>query len=56
LRPGEVYDSSYLRQFLTEANKLLPTNFDWGIETHVTPNSHDKTVDVEIHYTVKAPQ
>jgi outer membrane protein assembly factor BamA len=43
LRPGEVYDSSYLRQFLTEANKLLPTNFDWGIETHVTPNSHDKT-------------
>jgi outer membrane protein insertion porin family len=55
LRPGEVYDSSYLRQFLTEANKLLPTNFDWGIETHVTPNSHDKTVDVEIHYTVKAP-
>jgi hypothetical protein len=56
LRPGEVYDSSYLRQFLTEANKLLPTNFDWGIETHVTPNSHDKTVDVEIHYTVKATQ
>ena len=56
LRPSEVYDSSYLRQFLTEANRLLPTNFDWGIETHVTPNSHDKTVDVEIHYTVKAPQ
>ena len=56
LRPGEVYDSSYLRQFLTEANKLLPANFDWGIETHVTPNSHDKTVDVEIHYTVKATQ
>jgi outer membrane protein assembly factor BamA len=56
LRPGDVYDSSYLRQFLTEANKLLPTNFDWGIETHVTPNSHDKSVDVEIHYTVKAPQ
>jgi len=56
LRPSEVYDSRYLRQFLTEANKLLPTNFDWGIETHVTPNSHDKTVDVEIHYTVKAPQ
>lgn len=56
LRPGEVYDGSYLRQFLTEANKLLPTNFDWGIETHVTPNSHDKTVDVEIHYTVKATQ
>ena len=56
LRPSEVYDSRYLRQFLTEANKLLPTNFDWGIETHVTPNSHDKTVDVEIHYTVKATQ
>src|ERR1700730_16058231 len=56
LRPSDVYDSSYLRQFLTEANKLLPTNFDWGIETHVTPNSHDKSVDVEIHYTVKAPQ
>jgi outer membrane protein assembly factor BamA len=56
LRPSEIYDSNYLRQFLTEANKLLPTNFDWGIETHVTPNLHDKTVDVEIHYTVKAPQ
>jgi outer membrane protein assembly factor BamA len=56
LRAGDVYDSSYLREFLTEANKLLPTNFDWGIETHVTPNTHDKTVDVEIHYTVKAPQ
>src|SRR6267143_2200526 len=56
LRPGDLYDSSYLRQFLTGANKLLPANFDWGIEIHVTPNSHDKTVDVEIHYTVKAPQ
>lgn len=56
LRQGDVYDSSYLKQFLAQSGKLLPANFDWGIETHVTPNSHDKSVDVEIHYTVKAPQ
>ena len=56
LRQGDVYDSSYLQQFLSQAGKLLPANFDWGIETHVTPNSHDKSVDVEVHYTVKAPQ
>jgi outer membrane protein assembly factor BamA len=56
IRPGEVYDASYLQQFLPLARKLLPTNLDWEVSTHVTALARDKTVDVDIQYTAKAPR
>ena len=54
LRPGDVYDATYLRQFLPLARKLLPANLDWEVTPHVTPISLDKTVDVDLQYTAKA--
>jgi outer membrane protein assembly factor BamA len=56
LRPGDVYDASYLKQFLPEARKLLPPTLDWQVTPHVTALSRDKTVDVDLQYTAKAPQ
>jgi outer membrane protein assembly factor BamA len=56
LRPGDVFDSSYLKQFLPLAKKLLPPNLDWEVTPHVTALSRDKTVDVDLQYTAKAPQ
>jgi outer membrane protein assembly factor BamA len=56
LRQGEVYDASYLSQYLPVAQKLLPTGFDWEVSTHATANVRDKTVDVDLIYTVKAPK
>jgi outer membrane protein assembly factor BamA len=56
LRPGEVYDITYLDQFLAQASKLLPTNFDWEPVSHMTANVRDKSVDVDIQYTVSAPR
>ena len=55
LRPGDVYDATYLKQYLPEAQKLLPTRMDWECSPHVTGNLRDKTVDVDLIYTVKAP-
>jgi outer membrane protein assembly factor BamA len=54
LRPGDVFDASYLQQFLPQARKLLPPTLDWEASTHVTALSRDKTVDVDIQYTAKA--
>jgi outer membrane protein assembly factor BamA len=56
LRPGDVYDATYLKQFLPQARKLLPANLDWEVSTHVTPLTRDKTVDVDLQYTAKAPR
>jgi outer membrane protein insertion porin family len=56
LRPGDVFDSSYLKQFLPLAKKLLPPNLDWEVTPHVTALSRDKTVDVDLQYTAKATQ
>lgn len=56
LRPGDVYDATYLKQFLPQARKLLPANLDWDVSTHVTALVRDKTVDVDLQYTAKAPQ
>lgn len=53
LRPGDVYDASYLNQFLPEARKLLPASVDWQVAPHVTAIA-DKTVDVDLEYTAKA--
>lgn len=56
LRQGDVYDASYLKEFLPKAQKLLPPTMDWEVTPHVTPLIHDKTVDVDLQYTAKAPQ
>jgi outer membrane protein assembly factor BamA len=56
LRPGDVYDATYLSQFLPLARKLLPPSLDWEVSTHVTALTRDKTVDVDLQYTAKASQ
>lgn len=56
LRPGDVYDATYLRDFLPQARKLLPATLDWEVSSHVTALAHDRTVDVDLQYTAKAPQ
>jgi len=56
LRPGDVYDATYLQQFLPLARKLLPASVDWEVSTHVTALTRDKTVDVDLQYTAKASQ
>ncbi len=54
IRPGEVYDATYLKQFLPQARKLLPPTLDWEVDPHVTAIARDKTVDVDLQYTAKA--
>lgn len=56
LRPGDVYDSTYLSEYLPIAQKLLPSTLDWETSSHVTANIGDKTVDVDLIYTAKAPK
>lgn len=55
LRQGDTYDASYLAEYLPEAQKLLPSRFDWEVASHVTANLGDKSVDVDLIYSVKAP-
>ncbi len=56
IRSGEVYDATYLSEYLPMAQKLLPANLDWEVAPHVTANVRDKTVDVDLIYSVKAPK
>lgn len=56
LRPGEVFDSTYLKQYVPTARKLLPASLDWDIEPHVTANVREKTVDVDFQLSAKAPK
>jgi outer membrane protein insertion porin family len=56
LRPGDVFDSSYLKEYLPKARALLPANLDWEVSPHVTANLHDKSVDVDLVYSAKALQ
>ncbi len=56
IRPGDIYDATYLSEYLVAAHKLLPTNLDWDVTSHVTANLRDKTVDVDLIYSVKAPK
>jgi outer membrane protein assembly factor BamA len=56
LRPGDVFDSTYLSEYLPAAHKLLPSGLDWDVSPHVTANARDKTVDVDLIYSVKAPK
>lgn len=56
IRPGEIYNSTYLSEYLPAAQKLLPSNLDWEVASHVTANIADKTVDIDLIYTAKAPR
>jgi outer membrane protein assembly factor BamA len=56
IRFGEVYDATYLSEYLPAAQKLLPPALDWEVASHVTANGREKTVDVDLIYTVKAPK
>lgn len=56
IRPGEVYDATYLTEYLPAAHKLLPPSLDWDVSSHVTANLRDKSVDVDLIYSVKAPK
>jgi outer membrane protein assembly factor BamA len=56
LRPGDIYDATYLEQYLPLARKLLPPSLDWEVSSHVTPMTAGKTVDVDLQYTAKAPR
>jgi outer membrane protein assembly factor BamA len=56
IRQGEVYDATYLSEYLPEALKLLPASLDWDVSQHVTANVREKTVDVDLIYSVKAPK
>lgn len=54
IRPGDIYDATYLQQYLPQARKLLPASLDWEVEPHVTAITRDKTVDVDLQYKAKA--
>ncbi|HEV2399176.1 MAG TPA: POTRA domain-containing protein [Candidatus Sulfotelmatobacter sp.] len=54
IRQGEVYNATYLSEYLPAARKLLPTSVDWDVASHVTANVKDKTVDVDLIYSAKA--
>jgi outer membrane protein assembly factor BamA len=56
LRAGEVYNSAYLSDYLPVAQKLLPSSLDWEVTSHVTANVREKSVDVDLIYSVKAPK
>jgi outer membrane protein assembly factor BamA len=56
IRTGDVYDAGYLEHFVPLARKLLPANLDWEITTHATALTNDKTVDVDVQCTAKAPR
>ena len=56
IRSGEIYNSTYLSEYLPEAHKLLTASLDWDVASHVTANIRDKTVDVDLIYSPKAPR
>ncbi len=56
IRPGDVYDATYLKEYLPQARRLLPRAIDWDVAPHVTAIAKDKTVDVDLEYTAKAPK
>ena len=50
LREGQPYNADYLKKFLVDTEPLLPHGVHWAVSIHETPDSKDKTVDVEIHF------
>jgi outer membrane protein assembly factor BamA len=56
IRPGDVYDATYLQEYLPQARKLLTATVDWEVSSHITANARDKTVDVDLQYSARAPR
>ena len=56
LRQGDVYDATYLKEYLAKTIKLLPAALDWDVTPHVAANTRDQTVDVDLQYSAKAPK
>lgn len=56
IRQGETFNAAYLSEYLPAARKILPANLDWDVASHVTANVKDKSVDVDLIYTAKAPK
>jgi outer membrane protein assembly factor BamA len=50
LREGQPYNADYLKKFLADTGQLLPRGVQWVVTNHETPDTKDKTVDVEIHF------
>ena len=50
LQVGQPYNAEYPKKFLRDTDQLLPRGVGWAVEVHETPDSRDKTVDVEIHF------
>jgi outer membrane protein insertion porin family len=56
IRQGELFDATYLSEYIPAARKLLPANLDWDVSSHVTANVKDKSVDVDLIYSAKTPK
>jgi outer membrane protein assembly factor BamA len=54
LREADPYDSSYLKRFIEQSWKILPSNMNWTVSVHEGVNEKDKTVDVSVRYGIKA--
>ncbi|MGO8986030.1 MAG: POTRA domain-containing protein [Terriglobales bacterium] len=50
LQEGQPYNADYLKKFLDATRQLLPRGGHWGVTVHVTPDTKDKTVDVELRF------
>lgn len=54
LRPGDTYDSSYVKKFLDQSTSLLRDGH-WNTTVHESLN-RDHTVDVTLRYDQKGPE
>ncbi len=50
LREGQPYNTDYAKKFLEDTRELVPRGVRWAVSIHETPDSKDKTVDVEIRF------
>lgn len=50
LREGQPYDADYPKKFLDDTRQIVPRGVQWATSIHVSLDSKDKTVDVEIRF------
>jgi outer membrane protein assembly factor BamA len=50
LREGQPYNADYLQKFLENTRDLVPRGVQWDVSINETPDTKDKTVDVEIRF------
>jgi outer membrane protein assembly factor BamA len=50
LAEGQPYNADYPQKFLDDTRQLLPRGVHWAVSIHESPDSRDKTVDVEIRF------